>query len=206
MGLFTDDASHIEVKAIFPDNNPLGGEYSLSLPPIYRFLLDAHPRPNLVFHQLLSPSSVIVPSNDLLTPRKSRRQRQTKSTHPQVPQPGHGQLYDRQRRRVLPRCRKELGSCQEHHGLEVQRPSAGRFQLFGAVQCALRVSARGRRGRYRIIDTETDLLLRRFRPKDIGLTVWANLQDVQKDTHRFVALNSTVSVVEPQGSWFDLQA
>jgi hypothetical protein len=26
MGLFTDDASHIEVKAVFPDNNPLGGE------------------------------------------------------------------------------------------------------------------------------------------------------------------------------------
>ncbi|ORY33990.1 hypothetical protein BCR39DRAFT_518049 [Naematelia encephala] len=43
-----------------------------------------------------------------------------------------------------------------------------------------------------------------FRPQEIGLTVWANLAETgTTDIHRVIALNQTVSIVEPQASWFD---
>lgn len=46
----------------------------------------------------------------------------------------------------------------------------------------------------------------RFRPREIGLTVWVNLAETgTNDIHRITALNQTVSIVEPQQSWFDLR-
>lgn len=42
-----------------------------------------------------------------------------------------------------------------------------------------------------------------FRPQDVGLTVWANILDGSGATHRHVAMNSTVQVVEQAHSWFD---
>ncbi|KAJ9104797.1 hypothetical protein QFC19_003938 [Naganishia cerealis] len=44
-----------------------------------------------------------------------------------------------------------------------------------------------------------------FRPQELGLTVWANLKDASGAMHRMVAYNSTVTVVEPQNSLFDIQ-
>ena len=44
----------------------------------------------------------------------------------------------------------------------------------------------------------------RFRPQEIGLTVWVNLGEAGvKDLYPITALNETVSVVEPASSWFD---
>jgi hypothetical protein len=44
----------------------------------------------------------------------------------------------------------------------------------------------------------------RFRPQEIGLTVWVNLAEPGSTTLRpVIALNSTVSVVEPPSSWLD---
>ncbi|WVQ67614.1 uncharacterized protein L199_005817 [Kwoniella botswanensis] len=45
-----------------------------------------------------------------------------------------------------------------------------------------------------------------FRPQELGLTVWVNLQDTSdasKGVHQLTAMNQTVSVVEPTSSWFD---
>ncbi|KAJ9125132.1 hypothetical protein QFC22_000086 [Naganishia vaughanmartiniae] len=41
---------------------------------------------------------------------------------------------------------------------------------------------------------------------ELGLTVWANLRDAAGGVHRVVAYNETVTVVEPVGSLFDVQA
>jgi hypothetical protein len=46
----------------------------------------------------------------------------------------------------------------------------------------------------------------RFRPQELGLTIWANLKDAAGGVHRVVAYNETVTVVEPVGSLFDLKA
>lgn len=43
-----------------------------------------------------------------------------------------------------------------------------------------------------------------FKPKDLGLTIWADLKNGAQLT-RVIAFNSTVSVVEPAASWFDPQ-
>jgi translocon-associated protein subunit alpha len=45
----------------------------------------------------------------------------------------------------------------------------------------------------------------RFRPQDVGLTIWANLKDAAGDMHRLIAYNSTVTVVEPAASIFDIK-
>lgn len=46
----------------------------------------------------------------------------------------------------------------------------------------------------------------RFRPQDIGLTVWVNLAEPGSTAlHSITALNQTVSVVEPASSWLDPQ-
>jgi translocon-associated protein subunit alpha len=46
----------------------------------------------------------------------------------------------------------------------------------------------------------------RFRPQDIGLTVWVNLAEPGSTAlHSITALNQTVSVVEPSSSWLDPQ-
>lgn len=44
----------------------------------------------------------------------------------------------------------------------------------------------------------------RFRPKDLGLTIWADVKHGQ-DIARVVAFNQTVSIVEPAASLFDPQ-
>jgi hypothetical protein len=50
-------------------------------------------------------------------------------------------------------------------------------------------------------------LTSRFRPQELGLTVWVNLAEPgSKDIHPVTALNQTINVVEPASSWFDPQA
>lgn len=46
----------------------------------------------------------------------------------------------------------------------------------------------------------------RFRPQEIGLTVWVNLAETgTRDIFPVTALNQTVSIVEKPASWFDAQ-
>lgn len=48
------------------------------------------------------------------------------------------------------------------------------------------------------------LTLHRFRPQELGLTVWVDLKN-DKELTRVTAYNQTVNIVEPAQSWFDPQ-
>lgn len=51
-------------------------------------------------------------------------------------------------------------------------------------------------------------LIHRFRPQEIGLTVWVNLAETGSSTKEILpvtAFNQTVNVVEPASTWFDPQ-
>lgn len=83
---------------------------------------------------------------------------------------------------------------------QVQRPSRFRRQLLRTIPAAERVSLTTHSM------TQAIILIIRYRPQDIGLTVWVNIAETgSKELHQITALNQTVSVVEPQSSWFDLQ-
>jgi translocon-associated protein subunit alpha len=50
--------------------------------------------------------------------------------------------------------------------------------------------------------TQSDSFFR-YRPGELGLTVWVNLIDSSKTLHHVTAYNQTVSIVEPPTSWLD---
>ena len=91
------------------------------------------------------------------------------------------------------------GIGQELYYAQIQCSSCFWSQLFCPLHYAQRVSYHIRCV-WKIADY-------RYRPQELGLTVWVNLAEPgSKDIHPVTAFNQTVNIVEPASSWFDPQA